>query len=94
MWHAYDAVSTLRNRIYEHATLNHRLHFVDPNKPTVHTQTIEGLWSLAKKKLRNQHGTSKDPLPSYIVEFVWRHACASHDPFSVFITAVAEQYPV
>jgi hypothetical protein len=47
-WRAYG--SALRNlRGFEHLTINHSLNFVDPDDPLVHTQTIESLWSHAKK---------------------------------------------
>lgn len=34
--------------------------FVDPVHPDIHTNTIEGIWSHAKRKLRRQYGTSRD----------------------------------
>jgi hypothetical protein len=49
-WRAYG--SAPRNlRGFEHLTINHSLNFVDPDDPLVHTQTIECLWSHAKKRL-------------------------------------------
>ena len=35
MWQSYNALPN-------HSAVNHGLHFVDPNDPTVHTNTIEG----------------------------------------------------
>ena len=35
-WRGYNQVAA------PHDVVNHRLHFVDPNDPTLHTNTIEG----------------------------------------------------
>ena len=39
---------------------NHRLHFVDPNDPTLHTNTVEGSWAKCKAKFRAMHGTNDE----------------------------------
>lgn len=52
-WRAYaTALSNLTG--YEHQTINHSLHFVDPIQQEVHTQNIEGLWSRSKYFLRKK----------------------------------------
>ena len=45
-----------------HDIVNHRLHFVDPNDPTLHTNTVEGSWANCKAKFRAMHGTSDELL--------------------------------
>ncbi len=48
LWQSYNQ---LQNLGYQHDTINHSLHFVDPQNPTIHTQNIEGFWKHAKAKL-------------------------------------------
>ena len=36
-WQAY-------NNLQNHNVVNHTLHFVDPQDPTIHTNTVEGNW--------------------------------------------------
>lgn len=66
-WQAY-------NQLANHQFVNHRLHFVDPNDPTLHTNTIEGTWAHCKAKFRRLKGTSSELFESYIQEFMWRRA--------------------
>lgn len=67
-WAAYR---TLGAYGYQHLTVNHSLHFIDPTTGA-DTQRIESLWSAAKSKLKRIRGTSRDMLPTYLVEFLWR----------------------
>lgn len=67
-WAAYHALGAYG---YHHLTVNHSLHFVDPGTGA-DTQRIESLWSAAKSKLKRIRGTSRDMLPTYLVEFLWR----------------------
>lgn len=49
-WRAYD--SFLReNPAYHHLTVNRSYNFVSSVDPSVHTQNIEGFWSVAKKEM-------------------------------------------
>lgn len=54
---------------YTHKKVNHSKHFVDPEG--THTNTIEGQWSLIKKKIptqkRNHH-----VLQEHLFEEIWR----------------------
>jgi len=68
-WAGYANVSTINNGVYDHQVYVHAQHFVDPFQGDIHTQTIEGLWMHAKRKLRFQSETSRDLFPSYLVEF-------------------------
>jgi IS1 family transposase len=95
MWPAYANVNQLQGGIYYHDTVNHTLGFLNQQNPDIHTQTIEGLWRWAKRKIRYQSGTSRMLFPSYIAEFVWRkNFSPDHDVFSAFLTAIADQHPV
>ena len=44
-WRAYRTLPTIG---YQHDSVNHSLHFVDPNDPTVNTQKIESSWHALK----------------------------------------------
>ena len=71
--------------------------FFDPADGDVHTQNIECLWKRAKKKLRNQSGTSQALFPSYIKEFVWHEnycRTANKKIFSCIIRLIDESYNV
>ena len=50
--------------------VNHSENFVDPYIGA-HTNTIEGVWNIVKKKLKRMCGTFKHQLPSYLDEFNW-----------------------
>jgi transposase-like protein len=40
-WAAYGGINAMQQQ-FNHQWVNHRLNFVDPNDPTIHTQDIEG----------------------------------------------------
>ena len=53
---------------YIHIMVNHAENFVDPFTGA-HLNTIEGVWSQIKRKLKAKNGTPKSKLPSYLDEF-------------------------
>ena len=53
---------------YIHLTVNHSENFVDPYTGN-HSNTIEGVWSQIKRKLKAMNGTVKSKLPSYLDEY-------------------------
>ena len=55
---------------YIHVSVNHSKNFVDPDSGA-HTNTIEGVWALVKKKLKWMCGTLYEYIPSYLDEFTW-----------------------
>ena len=67
-WQAY---TTLGNK-YRHKRIRHRDRvYVDGD---VHTQTIEGFWSLTKNGIRGTyHSVSKKWLQGYLNEYAWRY---------------------
>jgi len=71
-WSAYDDIGTLGHGVYMRDKVIYQYNFDAPHDSGVHTQTMEGVWSAAKKKLRRQCDTSKSLFPSYIKELVWR----------------------
>ena len=92
-WRGYQNLNNIAGGIYTHEVVVHQRNFVDPDDPGVHTQTIEGLWQHAKKKVRRQHGTSQQLFPSYLHEFLWRQSVAKNY-FSNIIIAIHDLYPL
>jgi transposase-like protein len=65
-------VGITRARGYEHKRIHHAEHvYVDGN---VHTNTIEGFWSLVKRGVGGtHHAVSAKHLQGYLNEYVWRY---------------------
>jgi len=54
----------------------------------VHTQTIEGFWSLVKNGIRGvYHAVSAKHLQTYLNEYAWRYN-RRHDPAAMFMTVL------
>ena len=92
-WAAYGNVSTINNGVYDHQVVVHAQHFVDPVHSDIHTQTIEGLWMHAKRKLRNQSGTSRKLFPRYLAEFQWRHSHKAH-VYGQYLKLLSDNYAI
>lgn len=90
-WAAYGNVSTINNAVYDHQVVVHAQNFVDPVDTDIHTQTIEGLWMHAKRKLRYQCGTSRNLFPRYLSEFQWRHS-HKHHVYGQYLKLISENY--
>ena len=71
---------------YIHVMVNHSENFVDPFTDT-HSNTIEGVWSQVKKKLKAMSGTLKSKLSSYLDELNWRNCCPG-DPFDMLLADI------
>ena len=68
-WAAYNQIQSKLG--FEHKTVNHSLHFVDPST-NVHTQHIESYWSKQKLKIKAMKGVKATNLPSILKEFMWK----------------------
>ena len=82
---------------YRHATVNHRVNFVNPNDPAAHTQGIESFWAHAKKKLKRMSGTNRELFVSYLREFEWRwrndtFSSSGGQAFEKFLLVVTQQF--
>ncbi|KAI5152730.1 hypothetical protein ENBRE01_2961 [Enteropsectra breve] len=51
-WRGYNQLGYFG---YTHDRINHKLHFVDPENPLIHTQTIERLWKTFKERFVNSN---------------------------------------
>jgi hypothetical protein len=64
-------------RKYRHAAINHSKgkHVIDDGVVgSIHTNTIEGFWSLIKRGVMGSfHKVSRKYLPLYVAEFQFRH---------------------
>ena len=58
-----------------------------------HANTIEGVWSQVKRKLKAMVGTRRNKLPGDLDEFKWRKVCPG-DPFDNILARIAEYYPL
>lgn len=92
-WPAYNHLDQINGGVYTHDVVVHQQNFVDPRYPWIHTQTIEGLWKLSKKKLRRQHGTSRTLFNSYLYEFMWRRNTGDNK-FGEMVNCIGHFYPV
>jgi len=75
-WAAYRQITAATG--LQHATVNHSLHFVQPQSG-VNTNAVENLWRCAKDKFERMHGTSQAHILSYLDEFQWRRNYGSRD---------------
>ena len=64
-WGAYTGLDDLR---YKHYKINHSENFVDPTKPSIHTQNIERLWLDIKQWIRRPGIWSK-----YLYQYLARY---------------------
>lgn len=69
-WGGYDALS--KSPQFTHQRINHSERVYVSG--AVHTQTIEGFWSLTKNGIRGvYHSVSKKWLQGYLNEYAWRY---------------------
>ena len=66
-WAAYSEIGPYG---YQHLTVNHSDHFVDPGMEA-RTQNIECTLSRTKGKLKRMRSTTRDLIETYLVEFMW-----------------------
>ena len=68
--------------------------FVDP-VTGANTQSIEGSWYAAKRKLKHGHDTSRQLLPGYLIEYMCRRKYAKEVlAFSTFVRNISYVYKV
>lgn len=67
-WKAYNNIKKIG---YEHLTVNHSLHFVDP-QTQANTQAIESYWAKVKYRIKIKKGVYGDKLELYLQEWMWK----------------------
>ncbi|CAL2046666.1 unnamed protein product [Caenorhabditis brenneri] len=70
-WAAYGGIGALQAG-FNHQWVNHKLNFVDPDDPTVHTQSIEATWGAFKRKLKSRFGDPEYRLQGHMFQYMWR----------------------
>lgn len=83
-WKAYKKALDELN-IYQHATINHSLNFVDPDDSEIHTQNIEGLWSRSKFYMRKRSGMKQEEHSEMLIQFVWEYSIEKRKRFNTLI---------
>ena len=82
VWAGYSNVSSINNRVYQHKVVVHDQRFVHPVHLEINSQSIEGLWMHAKRKLRHQCGTNR----SLCLTVIWQfYAIKLYTVMDVFI---------
>ncbi|KAG0439992.1 hypothetical protein DMUE_2062, partial [Dictyocoela muelleri] len=71
---------------YEHKYVNHSCNFVEPDDPSIHTQTIDGLWGHMERYLRGKSGISKEQQSEYLIQFLWEQKIEKRKRFNVLIS--------
>jgi hypothetical protein len=77
-WSGYNGVTDLPEG-YEHDQVNHSENFVSPADANVHIQGVESLHQKLKHRHKNEYGTARSKLISYIEEFLWRRLFQGDD---------------
>ncbi|XP_068220037.1 uncharacterized protein [Palaemon carinicauda] len=92
-WKGYGKV---KDHDFKHFTVNHSVNFVDPNDPTVHTNTIESQWRVLKRSLLPRFGTQKTLYESYFAEYCIRRRYIEKSvcPFRAFLQLIKRVYPL
>ena len=78
---------------YIHLSVNHSKNFVDPDSGA-NTNTIEGMWTLVKKKLKSMSGTRYEYIPSYLDEFTWFRNFGKKRALKQLLEDIAEKFPL
>lgn len=86
-WKAYSKLKTLG---YEHVTVNHSKHFVDPDSKAC-TNRIESDWRHAKVSLP-RYGVHKGLHASYLAEFMWKRKYNGTDLFLQLMNHITEAF--
>ena len=89
-WLAYGALGAAG---YQHASVNHSIHYVDP-LTGVHTNHIESRWNACKHFLKAKWGISRQYLPTYLDEYMWMSRRPREQLFGDIISAIRRRYPV
>ena len=90
-WRGYDG---LNQQGFEHFTVNHKYHFVNP-ETGANTQMIESNWRPLRKRL-SRGGVKDEQLAMHMCEFLWRKDMVDQkmDAFIGMLQNIKRQFPV
>ncbi|KAG0441466.1 hypothetical protein DMUE_1036 [Dictyocoela muelleri] len=83
-WRAYSS-ALQESTVFEHRQINHSLNFVDPEDYSIHTQTIEGLWGLMKRFLRDKNGITKEQQSDFFNTIFLEHKIEKRKRFNCLL---------
>ena len=81
---SFKSYHNLKNIGYEHKMVNHSKNYVDKSNASIHTQNVENMWGLIKRKIKPQY-RGKKHLIKHFNEFKWRNKNKSKDIFEEFL---------
>ncbi|KAG0427002.1 hypothetical protein DMUE_5933 [Dictyocoela muelleri] len=81
-WKSYNQVHKYG---FRHFTVNHKKNFVNPETKK-HTQNIENLWMIVKKKIHSDYGINRNALQKHFDIFCWKRNLKR--TFSEFINLI------
>ena len=90
MWAAYGGIAAMG---FNHLTVNHKLHFVDP-QTGAHTQHVERSWKSGKERNKRHNGTHRQMLDSYLCEWMWRQRHRDDDLFNQILLSISAFWPL
>lgn len=94
-WASYRRLHTdiELTKLYEHSTINHKKHFVDPNDRSINTQKIERLWRSIKRFKEQGVPRDKEKLQARVCEMVLRqkYKLNEKNSFAWFMTYLIPQ---
>ena len=92
-WKAYGGIATL-DHTFRHRWVNHRVSFISPTDPQVHTQSIEASWGALKSDMRHLHGTNPTLFPTYLFNYMFRRFYNREKIMQHLLEAIRRQYPL
>lgn len=87
------AYKTLTKRGYQHRRVHHRANVYVTGDGQVHTNTIEGFWSLLKRGISGvHHGVSNKHLQAYVDEYTYRYNHRKESIFHLLLGQIQVQH--
>lgn len=92
-WKSYNSVS---EHFKQHLSVNHSLHFVDPDDSKVHTNSIESQWRVLKRNVLPKNGTNKSLYSSYFSMWCVKKKYLKDVPcpFKAFLELIKRVHPL